>query len=182
MSATGVVETFNRNGVVGRVPGDPVPALFTRVTALTKADETLIEGLDGTTRDRIALFHTLMARVGDGVQSQSQDGQSQTQEQRSSSEIAHRFIGALRGLHLPARFVTGYVAADEDEAAEFRAWAEAYDDRLGWIGFDCVLQLCPTERHVRLAAGLDATSASPVRSVPGSDAAKRRSLAVEAAQ
>lgn len=180
--AAGVVETIDKSGVVGRVPGDPVPALFTRATALTKPDEALLDGLDADTRDRIALFHTLMARVGDGRQSQSGEGQSQEQSGSEPAQLAHRFIGTLRALKIPARFVTGYLAAGEDSPAAFHAWAEGYDEALGWIGFDCALQVCPTERHVRLAAGLDAASAAPVRSVPGTGAGQPLALAVEAAQ
>lgn len=33
---TGEVETIDRHGVVGRMTGDPVPALFKRITPLTK--------------------------------------------------------------------------------------------------------------------------------------------------
>ena len=52
----------------------------------------------------------------------------------------------------------------------FHAWAEAYDEGLGWIGFDARLQICPADRHVRLAAGLDASGTRPVRMVPAGDA------------
>jgi hypothetical protein len=85
-----------------------------------------------------------------------------------ASEFAHQFIGAARALNIPARYVTGYLA-DEGGSAALHAWAEAYDDRLGWIGFDPMLQLCPTEQHVRLAAGLDAHTTQPLRAVPLGD-------------
>ena len=186
-TAAGTVETIDKAGVVGRVPGEPVPALFLRRTALAKAEDALVEGLDGTTRERVALLHTLMARVGDGTQaqtqSQSQDGQSQSQgEAAEPSGLTHRFIGALRALGIPARYITGYLAPEDEAPPAFHAWAEAYDDRLGWIGFDCALQLCPTERHVRLAAGLDAASTVPVRSVPAAGALSPLTIAIDATQ
>ena len=83
-----------------------------------------------------------------------------------ASDFAHEFVGAARALDIPARYVTGYLADDNGGSTALHAWAEAFDDRLGWIGFDPLLQLCPTEQHVRLAAGLDADSAQPLRAVP----------------
>ena len=34
---------------------------------------------------------------------------------------------------------------------------------LGWVGFDAVNCVCPTEAYVRVAVGLDALGAAPVR-------------------
>ena len=39
-------------------------------------------------------------------------------------------------------------------------------DGLGWIGFDPALAVCPTENHIRVAAGLDAVGTVGVRTVP----------------
>ena len=36
-------------------------------------------------------------------------------------------------------------------------------DGLGWVGFDPSNGVCPTERYVRLASGLDAPDAAPLR-------------------
>ena len=35
-------------------------------------------------------------------------------------------------------------------------------EALGWVGFDVANRICPTERYVRLAAGLDAGYAAPI--------------------
>lgn len=166
VAISGAVETTDKAGVIGRLEYDPMPAMFRRPTAATKADPALIEGLaDGA--DRIALFHELMQRVHDrGTgQSQSQDGQSQSQRSATPQELTHALIGAVRGLGIPARYVTGYLLGD-DGAASFHAWAEGWDDNLGWIGFDPLLNLCPIDSHIRLASGLDATSTMPIRSAP----------------
>lgn len=181
IEARGIVETHDRNGVTGRLDRDPVPALFRRTTPLTKpigAITSKFRSAPKAGNDRIALFHALMARVGEVLgeqaqgqsQSQSQGGAGQSQSQSAvpaagAADHAHAFIGALRGLGIPARYVTGYLAGD-DEATTFHAWAEAWDDSLGWIAFDAMLNVCPSDRHVRLASGLDAHSAMPVRSVP----------------
>jgi transglutaminase-like putative cysteine protease len=184
----GAVEAGAGNGVIGRIPGEPVVALFRRITEATKPDAELVEAfasVDRAGRGRIDLFHDLMGRLYEAAeaepaeeasQSQSQPDQSQSQSQSSEPSddaptrdpvaLSHRFIGVLRALELPARFVTGYVASDDDGPGGWHAWAEAYDDSLGWIGFDCALGICPTDRHIRVAVGLDAGSIPPVRTIP----------------
>lgn len=182
--ARGVVETHDRSGVVGRLDRDPVTALFRRVTPLTKPVGAIVSKFRGAPRDgqdRIPLLHAVMARVGEVLQgegqsqSQSADGQAQSQNGQNQAEVAppqpadfaHAFIGAVRALGIPARYVIGYLGPGDEFAPGFHAWAEAWDDALGWIGFDAMLNMCPAEHHVRLAAALDATSAMPLRSVPG---------------
>ena len=77
---------------------------------------------------------------------------------------AHIFISAARTLGVPARYVTGYlVLASRTPASEaHHAWAEAWVESLGWVGFDVANRICPTERYVRLACGLDAGYAAPI--------------------
>jgi transglutaminase-like putative cysteine protease len=196
VTVTGVVETTDRHGVLGRIGGEPVPALYKRVTALTKAQVTLYGKFRGSKDSRIDILHALMVRVGetlgvaetaeaqtqmaaDGSQSQSQGQGGVTQPRPPASDYAHAFIGAARALDIPARYVTGYLVDAEDGQSAFHAWAEAYDEALGWIGFDPLLQLCPTDRHVRLAAGLDALAAQPVRIVPAGDGVATLAVSVE---
>jgi transglutaminase-like putative cysteine protease len=42
------------------------------------------------------------------------------------------------------------------------AWAEAHIEGLGWVGFDVSNAMCPDERYVRVATGLDYSDAAPV--------------------
>jgi len=168
VTVSGAVETIDKAGVLGRLEYDPMPAMFRRPTELTKPDPALIEGLkDGP--DRIALFHELMGRVFDRSsgqsQSQASDGQSQSQGAVATpQDRAHALIAGLRALDIPSRYVTGYLL-DDDGKGSFHAWAEAWDENLGWIGFDPALNLCPTESHLRIASGLDAMSCPPLRTV-----------------
>jgi hypothetical protein len=192
---TGMVETTDKSGVLGRLEYDPMPGMYRRRTALTMADPMLVDGLvDGP--DRIGLLHELMGRVHERVDGaeQSQSQRSQSQSQRSASgltptpgpsprgggeqgqnqsqdgtaarpaELADAFIGAVRSLDIPARHVTGYLF--DEGTASFHAWAEAWDERLGWIGFDPTLNVCPAEDYVRIASGLDAMGCLPIRVVP----------------
>ncbi len=184
LRARGVVTTKEVNGVLGKPVGEPVPALYKRVTPLTKAPVTLYGKFRTGKETRLDSLHALMARVGetlglpekadeqvqmsaDGAQMQKQGGD--VAELPPAADYAHLFIGAARALDIPARFVTGYLAPSADHPGGLHAWAEAYDDGLGWIGFDSSLQICSTERYVRLAVGLDAESALPLRAVPVGD-------------
>lgn len=193
VTAEGVVNTMDRHGVFGRNGPGPVPALFKRVTPLTKAPVSLYGKFRGSKDSRIDLLHALMARVGEVLgepegQSQSQDGQSQMQASGAMAEdtrpaatdYAHSFIGAARALDIPARYITGYLVGDEDDPASVHAWAEAYDERLGWVGFDAKLGLCPTDRHVRLAVGLDALAAQSLRAVPAGDGPRELGISIVA--
>lgn len=191
ITVAGIVETIDRNGVIGRVPGDIPPALYRRPTPITKAAGAITSKFRATPKngqDRIALLHALMARVAEVVtgseQAQAQDGQSQSQSQANppAADYAHAFIGAARALEIPSRYVTGYLHGSDSEQPALHAWAEAWDDGLGWIGFDAMLQLCPTDKHVRMAVGLDATSTMPVRAIPVAGEPQVLAMRVEGAQ
>lgn len=197
VTVKGVVQTTDKHGVLGWLPGEPVPALYRRVTGLAKAPSGLPARLRSG-KNRLDTLHGLMGWLGevlgtaedktptqtqtlmaaDGSQRQSQGGAGKTLP--PASDYAHAFVGACRALDIPARYVTGYLAGAQPGQPAFHAWAEAHDDRLGWIGFDPRLQLCPTDRHVRLAVGLDALGARPIRMVPAGEAAELE-VTVEAA-
>ncbi len=51
------------------------------------------------------------------------------------------------------------------------AWAEAYVEGLGWVGFDPFMNRCPDERYVRLATGLDFRDARAVTGIGASTVA-----------
>ncbi|MFK4810572.1 transglutaminase domain-containing protein [Devosia sp. ZW T5_3] len=195
VTVKGVIETTDRHGVLGRVGGEPVPALYRRVTPLTKAPVTLYGKYRNARESRLDVLHGLMARVGEMLgtdeapaqsQMQADGGQSQSQSGVDkplppAGDYAHGFVGGARALDIPARYVTGYLVDAEDGVASFHAWAEAFDDGLGWIGFDPRLQMCPTDRHVRLAAGLDGLSTQPLRLVPAGDGVHEIEVSVTAA-
>lgn len=188
VTVSGTIITRDAHGVLGRPASEPVPALYTRITPLTRAPITLYGKFRNSKETRLSVLHALMERVGetlglpeaaadqpptqmqaDGAQSQSQPGATAPEPVLpEAADYAHAFIAAARALDIPARYVTGYLV-DAEGTSAFHAWAEAFDDHLGWIGFDAYLQLCPTDRHVRLAAGLDALSTQPLRAAPAGD-------------
>ena len=195
IAVTGRIEMIDKAGILGRLDHDPMPAVFRRATAATAVDPALLADL---ARDagRIGILHELMSRTHEmatrelepsGRQSQSQGeagteaGQLQSQEERgavdSATDAAQAFVGAVRALGIPARFVRGYLF--EDGNAEVHCWAEAWDDGLGWIGFDPRLNLCPTTGHIRIACGLDAGGTPAVRMIPAPTGAVSETVEIE---
>ena len=78
---------------------------------------------------------------------------------------AHLFIACARVLGIPARYVSGYLYSSGGESGSVasHAWAEAYVEGLGWVGFDPAHGVCMTDRHVRVAVGPDYLEAAPAR-------------------
>jgi transglutaminase-like putative cysteine protease len=170
--ARGVVETRDMAGIV-KGAFEPMPVrTYMHQTEKTKPDEALRELAHGAGGDKeLDRMHNLMHRVREVIDYKI----GATSEHTSAAEAladgqgvcqdhAHVFITCARVLGIPARYVNGYFLTDSDGPAEaHHAWAEAWVDGLGWIGFDAANEVCPTERYVRLAAGLDAAYAAPIR-------------------
>jgi transglutaminase-like putative cysteine protease len=99
---------------------------------------------------------------------------------------AHLFVAACRSLGIPARYVAGYLWPGENgtEPQAGHAWAEAFVDETGWVGFDPSNRTLQDERYVRVGIGLDCRSAAPVRGIHRGGAAETLSVAlnVKAAQ
>ena len=96
---------------------------------------------------------------------------------------AHIFIAAARTLGIPARYITGYlVLSEQDTSDAHHAWAEAWIESLGWVGFDAANRVCPTDRYVRLACGLDASYAAPVIGTRRGGSTEKLDVSVEVQQ
>lgn len=169
--ATGEVETVDTGGVVGKTGEVANPLIFLRETPLTspsKAIGSLARGLPAAADlDRL---HLLMEAIADRVEYDTDTtnaGTSAAEALESGSGVcqdhAHIFISGARVLGLPARYVTGYMHVEgEESSVAHHAWAEAFVDDLGWVGFDPANHVSPTERYVRLACGFDAPHAAPI--------------------
>jgi len=171
----GEVETQNTEGVVrGTVERFP-PSLFLRDTALTQANERISEFASETIPpeggDVLAHLHALMHRLheelphdSDGPQEAATAVEVFAHKRGIARDLTHIFIGAAHSLAIPARYIAGYLCAEDAiEQHSGHAWAEAFVPNLGWVGFDAVNCVCPTEAYVRVAVGLDALGAVPVR-------------------
>ena len=119
----------------------------------------------------LAQLHALSAAISDAVQYRSGvTGADTTAAQAFAlgagvcQDHAQIFLAGARLLGVPARYVSGYLLASEgDLLHETHGWAEALVPGLGWVGFDPSNRVCVTERYLRLASGLDADEAAPIR-------------------
>jgi transglutaminase-like putative cysteine protease len=80
----------------------------------------------------------------------------------SCRDLTQLFLEAARGKGFAGRFVSGYVADDEENSRELHAWAELYLPGGGWRGFDPTTGLAVGAYHIALARGADALHAAPV--------------------
>jgi transglutaminase-like putative cysteine protease len=88
-------------------------------------------------------------------------------------DFAHVMISGLRGIGLPAAYVTGYLRTIPPEgrprlegADATHAWVRVWcGEEHGWIGFDPTNDLIVQDDHITLMAGRDASDAAPIEGV-----------------
>jgi transglutaminase-like putative cysteine protease len=179
ISAIGTIETFDTGGVAGHTGEAATPDIFLRSTPTTAADAAIARLAESVRTDsRLAAMHALMGAVHQAVAYDTSTSDSRTTAAEAMAagsgvcqDHAHIMLAAARLLGIPARYVTGYLyLEDEAVSAAHHAWMEAHIETLGWVGFDAANDVCPTENYVRLATGLDAASAAPIRGVRRGDA------------
>lgn len=81
-------------------------------------------------------------------------------------DFAHILLQILRTMHIPSRYVSGYICPHKSglrgEGAT-HAWVEAWIPRFGWAGIDPTNNVWVTNTHVKLATGRDFRDCSPVK-------------------
>ena len=151
---SGEVVTSDTAGVTP--PGQETlsPLVFLRDTALTRRDQLIsVFASEFSAHPPLERMHRLMAGIHGSVGFEV----GVTTPTHSAAEVlalgrgvcqdhAHVFIACARHMGVPAH-----------------AWAEAWIEDLGWVGFDPANGVCPTDRYVRVATGLDYLGAAPVR-------------------
>jgi transglutaminase-like putative cysteine protease len=88
-------------------------------------------------------------------------------------DFAHVMIAGLRGIGLPAAYVSGYIRTIPPPgqprlqgADATHAWVSVWcGDDLGWVGFDPTNDLMVANDHIVLAMGRDFADVSPVDGV-----------------
>src|SRR5581483_5783690 len=80
-------------------------------------------------------------------------------------DFAHLFISVCRALGVPCRYVSGYIhsGAGRQGAGASHAWAEAFVEGLGWIGYDPTNPVRAGDHHVRVGIGRDYHDVAPTR-------------------
>ena len=106
---------------------NPCPALTEFVAGMPRPEGSLLNVVDAlmeATKGRlkyekkVTTAHTLLS-------------ESLALERGVCQDFAHLFIGACRGIGLPARYVSGYVEGPGELATH--AWAQVWSGRNGWI-------------------------------------------------
>ena len=88
-------------------------------------------------------------------------------------DFAHIMIAGLRGLGLPARYVSGYLRTYTQQSDQglrgadaTHAWVSVWcGDELGWVDLDPTNNLIVGDEHISLAYGRDFSDVTPLRGV-----------------
>jgi transglutaminase-like putative cysteine protease len=87
-------------------------------------------------------------------------------------DFAHLMLACLRGLGLPARYVSGYLLTDPPPGQPrlmgvdaSHAWVAAHSPRHGWVEFDPTNDQLADQRYITLAWGSDFADVVPLRGV-----------------
>lgn len=169
--AAGTVETTDTSGVYRSTGGCPL-WVFERVTPMTGAGAAVsdLAASMGQQGNRLDMLHNLAAEIHKrvayepGTTNVATSADTALQAGRGvCQDHAHILIATARALDIPARYVSGYLMMEGvGEQVATHAWAEAWVEDLGWVGFDAANAVAPDEKYVRIACGLDYYDAAPV--------------------
>ena len=174
IEVAGEVLTEDRAGIVQGTAEPLPPAVFLRETALTRPDAAIVAlATDILARGDTILsrLHALNRELGErlrfdvsGMDVSRTAAAAIAQGHGVCQDFAHVFVTAARVIDIPARYVSGHLFRRDglDEQPAAHAWAEAYVDGLGWVGFDPANGISPDDAYVRVAVGLDYREAAPI--------------------
>jgi transglutaminase-like putative cysteine protease len=87
-------------------------------------------------------------------------------------DFAHLMLACLRGMGLPARYVSGYLLTEPPPGMPrlmgvdaSHAWVAAYSPQHGWVEFDPTNDQLADERYITLTWGADFADVVPLRGV-----------------
>jgi transglutaminase-like putative cysteine protease len=76
-------------------------------------------------------------------------------------DFAHVLLGLCRAIHIPALYVSGYLAVPGAQASH--AWTEVFIPDIGWRALDPTHARQADERYIKVAVGRDYGDVPPVR-------------------
>jgi transglutaminase-like putative cysteine protease len=149
------------------------PLVFLRHSQLTQPDQAIREFALRFYRKEapLASLESLMTALLQAMPYQpgatqvtDTAAQSFAAQQGVCQDHTHVFLACCRSLHIPARYVSGYLHSSDTEHVAMHAWAEVWIDHQ-WHSFDITNNTrCPSQ-HLKLAVGIDYLDACPVRGV-----------------
>ena len=87
-------------------------------------------------------------------------------------DFSHLALACLRAMHLPARYVSGYILTSPPPgiprltgADASHAWISVWSPELGWVDFDPTNGLLPRDGHITIAYGRDYDDVSPISGI-----------------
>jgi transglutaminase-like putative cysteine protease len=87
-------------------------------------------------------------------------------------DFSHLALACLRALHLPARYVSGYILTKPPLGAvklvgadASHAWISVWAPEPGWVDFDPTNGLMPRDEHITIAYGRDYDDVSPISGI-----------------
>lgn len=171
VTSEGEVALEDVSGILGRHLGPAPLWLYQQTTRRTEAKSgtrALVRQIEPA--EPLERMHALSQLIRDSVPFEvgaSEPGWSAEDALAHGKGVCqdhtHIFIACARAMGLPARYVSGYLMLDDRTAQDaMHAWAEAYVDTLGWVGFDISNGISPDTRYVRVATGLDYSDAAPI--------------------
>ncbi|HMO07865.1 MAG TPA: transglutaminase family protein [Paracoccaceae bacterium] len=191
VTVRGLVETADMAGVLRGHRESVHPLAWLSDTGATRPDAAIRDLAAGVRGAGGALdtAHALSAAVGKSIvwtpgatRAHTTAAEALTLGEGVCQDHAHVMIAAARVLALPARYVAGYMLADDATGEAAHAWAEVWVEGLGWVGFDPANECCPDARYIRTGSGLDARDAAPIRGITrGGAGAETLAVAVRVA-
>jgi len=153
----------------------PSPLAFPEEIATAYALESFENGraIVPAARDLVARIHSDFAYTPNLTNVTTRVAEVIALRQGVCQDFAHLMIAGLRGLGLPAKYVSGYVytrSGDEEGTRQrgdaSHAWVSVWcGEDLGWIEFDPTNNLLVENEHIVLAYGRDFLDATPLRGV-----------------
>ncbi len=151
------------------------PSRFARETpALADFSRSIALARD---RDPLTLLHSLTATIYQQLTYEPRTTQVDSPIDEAivaragvCQDFAHIMTALVRGLGIPCRYVSGYIAPngaanDRSIPNATHAWVEALLPDLGWVGFDPTNNTAVQERHIAVAVGRDYGDVPPTRGV-----------------
>jgi transglutaminase-like putative cysteine protease len=171
-------EALSRRDLSGAAPahflfGSPRVALSANVTRYARDSFRQGRGILDASRDLIRRIKNDFAFESEATDISTPLAQAFAERHGVCQDFAHIMIAGLRGLGLPAAYVSGYIRTIPppgkkrlEGADATHAWVSVWcGPATGWVGFDPTNAIETSNDHIVLAVGRDFSDVSPVYGV-----------------
>jgi transglutaminase-like putative cysteine protease len=153
--------------------GSPLAPIETAATAYAAESFAAGRPLAEAARDLTARIHADFSYAPNRTDISTSVGEILDRREGVCQDFAHVMIAGLRGLGLPARYVSGYVRTRSPAGEAARVGADASHawvalwcgTEIGWVEFDPTNDLVVSDEHIVVAYGRDFSDVTPLRGV-----------------